>query len=83
MADAATPRQQEVQNISTTDIEQWNQPETIADVAGMLECCQSSEMLAMLRECHIPVEIFKIAARELPCEKQEQIRQWVQEQNSA
>lgn len=72
----------EVLNISTTEIKEWNQPETIADVARMLEDCENSGMLAMLRQCNIPAEVFRIAARHLPSDKREQIREWVIIQNN-
>jgi len=71
------------QNIPSTEMEEWNQPGTIADVAQMLSDCEDQGMLAMLRQCEIPVEVFRLAGRQLPSEKREQIRQWVLEQNSA
>lgn len=56
---------------------QWDEPENIADVASMLECCDSPEMLVELRECDIPVAVLKAAARQLPEVKRNQIREWV------
>lgn len=57
--------------------EEWDNPELIADVASMLEYCDSEEMLTELRQCDIPADIFRLAARQLPQEKRDQIRQWV------
>lgn len=67
--------------IPATEMTEWNQPEVITDVAKLLGCCENSEMLAELRRCDIPSEVFKIAARQLPCQKRNQIRQWVLKQN--
>lgn len=63
-------------------LQEWSQPEVVADIAQLLECCENSEMLADLRSCDIPSEVFKAAARQLPRRKQEEIRRWVVEQNS-
>ncbi len=64
-------------------LQEWNQLEVVADVAKLLECCENSEMLADLRQCDIPSEVFKAAAQQLPREKRDQIRQWVVQQNIA
>ena len=68
--------------IATIKLE-WVLPESIAEVAKMLECCEDPEELALIRQCDIPPEVFKIAARQLPNEKREQIKQWVIQLNSA
>lgn len=57
--------------------QEWNSPEVITDVAGMLGCCDSPEMLHELRECDIPVPVLKLAARQLTADKRNQIREWV------
>jgi DNA-binding FadR family transcriptional regulator len=61
--------------------EEWNQ-QAIHDVAQMLQFCEDSEMLLELRQCDIPPQVFKAAARQLPREQQTRIRQWVAEQNA-
>lgn len=71
----------EVYNIPSTESKSWDSPETIADVAKMLEACEDAEMLALLRQCEVPADIFRLAARQLPHELREQIRQWVVSQN--
>ena len=63
----------------TDDSTQWHKPENITEVAQMLEMCESPEALELLRQCDIPAEIFKIAARKLPNDKRIQIREWVLE----
>ena len=65
------------------EIEEWKQPETIAEVAEMLDFCEDAETLALIRRGSIPPEVFKVASRSLPHEKREQIRQWVTAQNAA
>ncbi|NJL78629.1 MAG: hypothetical protein HC917_06810 [Richelia sp. SM2_1_7] len=66
-----------------TDNTEWTELETIADVASMLECCDTPEMLADLRGCNIPADVFRLAARSLPSDKQRIIREWVLSQNVA
>ena len=66
----------------TTQNWKWQQPEAIADVTEMLNACEDTEMLALLRRCEVPADIFRLAARQLPSEKREQIKQWVIEQNA-
>lgn len=56
---------------------EWYKPDSIADVASMLEYCDTPQMLAELRESKIPVPVLKVAARQLPSEKRYQIREWV------
>jgi hypothetical protein len=49
----------------------------------MLEDCQDSETLGLLRRCkEIPVHIFKLASRWLSGTKRFQIRQSVIDQNA-
>ena len=60
-----------------TDNTEWYKPDSIADVASMLEYCDTPQMLAELRETKIPVPVLKVAARQLPSEKRNQIREWV------
>ena len=57
--------------------EEWLTPESIADVAEMLEFCDTPEMLAELRECNIPIEVLKVAAHRLPKDKYAQVKEWV------
>ena len=57
--------------------EQWNQPEEIKAIASLLADCESLEMLAELRECHIPPAVFKAAAKGLEAAKRRQIKDWV------
>lgn len=57
--------------------EEWLTPESIADVAAMLEFCDTPEMLAELRKCNIPIEVLKVAAHRLPKDKYAQIKEWV------
>lgn len=61
----------------TPNSEEWNSPETVVDVASMLDCCENEEMLAELRQCDIPADVFRLAARQLPASKRDKIRQWV------
>ena len=70
-------------NIPGIKEEAWKQPETIAEVVEMLDFCEDAETLALIRRGSIPPEVFKVAARSLPHEKREQIRQWVTMQNAA
>ncbi|MEM9925378.1 MAG: hypothetical protein AAF915_16770 [Cyanobacteria bacterium P01_D01_bin.50] len=56
---------------------EWYKPDSIADVASMLEYCDTPQMLAELRGTKIPVSVLKVAARQLPEVKRNQIRQWV------
>jgi len=72
----------EVSNISTTEIAEWEKPESISDVAIMLENCEDGETLALIRQCQIPSDVLKLAARQLPPEMREQIREWVMSQNA-
>ena len=65
-----------------TEIKGWSSPECIEDVAMMLQNCEDSETLALIRQCEIPSDVFKLAARQLSSEKREQLRQWVISQNS-
>jgi Origin of replication binding protein len=60
---------------------EWSQPENIQYVTQLLEYCENAEMLADLRECDIPPNIFRIASRHLPIDKREQIRDWVLQDN--
>ena len=69
------------ETIPTTEVEEWKKPQCILDVAQMLNYCEDAEALALIRQCEIPADIFKLAARQLPHEKREQIRQWVISQN--
>ena len=66
----------------TTENWKWQQTEAIADVTQMLNDCEDAEALALLRRCEVPADIFRLAARQLPSEKREQIKQWVIEQNA-
>ncbi|MGB7430417.1 MAG: hypothetical protein WA933_21700, partial [Microcoleaceae cyanobacterium] len=68
---------QDVVNSPNSQFEKWNSAETVADVSSMLDCCENEEMLSELMECDIPSDIFRIAARQLPVDKREQIRQWL------
>ena len=43
----------------------------------MLALCDDCETLAAFRQCEIPAQIFKLAARKLPTVKRNQIREWV------
>ena len=65
-----------IQSTQYIDAE-WYKPESITDVAGMLGCCDSPDMLHELRQCDIPIPVFKLASRQLPEEKRNQIREWV------
>ena len=69
----------EINTIPTTQYidAEWYKPENISDVAGLLEYCDTPEMLAELRQCEIPVPVLKVAARQLPDKKRHQIREWV------
>lgn len=70
------PMDKNIQHTQYIDAE-WYKPESIADVASMLQCCDSPEMLNELRECEIPIPVFKLAARQLPEVKRNQVREWV------
>ncbi|GEM_PF-3450637 len=60
---------------------EW-QPQDIAEVAQMLDACEDSQTLALLRRCQdIPKNIFQMASRLLAPAKRLQIRQWVILQN--
>jgi len=65
-----------------TEIAAWQSPESISDLVIMLENCEDSETLRLIRQCDVPSDIFKLAARQLPEEKRERIRLWVIEQNA-
>ncbi len=56
--------------------------ESLKDVVELIECCDDSETLQYLRDAIAPA-LLKEAAKLLPQEKREQIRQWVCEQNAA
>jgi hypothetical protein len=62
---------------SSTDLDNWNKPETLTDLAELLAACDSQEMLADLRGCDIPSDALRVAARQLPAEKWQQVRAWV------
>lgn len=62
--------------------EEWLTPESISDVTGMLEFCDTPEMLTELRKCNIPIEVLKVAARQLPKDKYAQIKEWVVKMNA-
>jgi len=64
-------------NSQSPDAQEWNSPEVVADVASMLEYCDTPQMLAELRESKIPIVVLKVAARQLPADKRNQIREWV------
>ena len=55
----------------------WYKPDTIAGIVHMLECCDTSEMLDEVRRGETPVSVLKLAARQLPELKRNQIREWV------
>lgn len=60
-------------NHNQYELSKWDR-ESIREVTQMLALCDDCEMLAALRQCEIPAEIFKLAARQLPTVKQKQIR---------
>ncbi|BAY67211.1 hypothetical protein NIES22_73740 (plasmid) [Calothrix brevissima NIES-22] len=60
---------------STTESD-WITEESLQEVAAQLDYCQNPEMLNQLRG-FTPPEALKLAARRLPPEKRELIRQWV------
>ena len=57
-------------------LNQWTES-SITEVAQMLALCDDVETLNLLRGCEIPPQIFKLAARQLPMVKRNQIREWV------
>ena len=65
-----------------TDNTEWDKPETLTDLAELLAACDSQEMLAGLRGRDIPPEALKVASRQLPSEKREQIKSWVLASNA-
>lgn len=66
--------------VQATD--EWEKPEIIADVAQMLESCDDTSMLLELRQCDIPAHIFTEAAKHLPANKRQIIKEWVVAQNN-
>jgi len=71
-----------IQNISTTEIEEWEKPESISQVVQELKDCEDSETLALIRRARVPADILNLATRQLPPEKRELLRQWVISQNA-
>lgn len=67
--------------LSTSEAGSYDE-ETISDIADWLASCESSETLRDLRSCSIPPELFKLAAKRLPPQKQQQIKEWVLAQNA-
>ena len=63
-------------NHTQYELSEWDR-ESISELTQMLALCDDSEMLAALRQCEIPPQIFKLAARQLPTLKRNQIREWV------
>ena len=64
-------------NVPTqSDLTEWTES-SITSVVEMLLLCEDAITLSLLRQCEIPSNIFKLAARQLAYAKRQQIRQWV------
>jgi len=63
-------------------LEEWITPASISYLAECLQYCQNAEMLSDLRAI-APVEALREAAKRLSRKKREQIKEWVQQLNSA
>jgi len=63
-------------------IQEWLTPASLSYLSECLQACQSPEMLADLRAI-APPEALKESAKRLSGKKRQQLKQWVEELNSA
>ncbi|MEL7246235.1 MAG: hypothetical protein AAGM40_28465, partial [Cyanobacteria bacterium J06573_2] len=71
----------EINNIQPTQYidAEWYKPDRISGIVDMLQCCDTPEMLEDVRRGETPASVLKLAARQLPEVKRNQIRQWVRQ----